>query len=249
MYSYRPRFAVTIFIAILMLLGSAFIKPGSAAARPLQIAQQQKLLAGDPQDAAYYGTGVATDGNTVIVGAPDFDLNPNDNTGAAYIYVSSGGVWSQQAKLTPSSFSGGFGYSVAISGDTAVIGATGSNRAFIFTRSGTIWTEQAILAAGSPGSESRFGVSVAISGNTVLIGDSWDNSITPNRNGAAYVFVGSGALWTQEAKLTATDFAQNDYFGQSVSLSGDTAVIGAIPTPTTITGCYPSPCRFLGHIR
>src|SRR6266851_5100778 len=134
----------------------------------------------------------------------------------------------QQAKLTASDGVPGdtFGVSVAISGSTAVVGASFKNSqtgaAYVFVRSGTAWSQQAMLTASDGFSFDRFGTSVAIFGPTVVVGAFGQNSET----GAAYVFVRSGTAWHQQAKLTASD-GKRGSFGNSVAISGSTMVVGA----------------------
>src|SRR5579884_706866 len=139
---------------------------------------------------------------------------------------SSSGSPSQQAELT-SDLGYGFGYSVAISGSTAVIGApyklSGIGAAYVFVHSGSGWSEQAELTASDGAAGDEFGASVAISGFTAVIGSPIHNSGT----GAAYVFVRSGSSWSQQAELTASDGAVGDHFGGSVAFSASRAVIGA----------------------
>jgi hypothetical protein len=135
----------------------------------------------------------------------------------------------QQAKLTASDGApdDGFGVSVAISGSTAVVGASFKNSqtgaAYVFVRSGTAWSQQAKLTASDGFSFDRFGTSVAISGPTVVVGAFGHN----NQTGAAYVFVRSGTAWSQQAELTAADAQRFDNFGDSVAISGLTVVVGA----------------------
>jgi hypothetical protein len=168
---------------------------------------------------------VAISGSTALIGAPA----KKKDTGAAYVFVRSGTNWSQQAELTASDAAKDdyFGVSVALSGSTAVVGAEGNNTytgaAYVFVRSGTTWSQQAELTASDTAENDFFGYSVALSGATVLIGAYRDNS----EAGASYVFVRSGTTWSQQAELTASDAAENDFFGYSVALSGTTALIGA----------------------
>jgi hypothetical protein len=141
-------------------------------------------------------------------------------------------VWSEQHKLTASDGAANdyFGYSVSISGDTAVMGAFAdddngpdSGSAYVYVRSNGLWTEQQKLAAGDGAQDDQFGFSVSISGDTAVVGAKWDNSFT----GSAYVYVRSNGVWTQQQKLTASDAAEYDQFGFSVSISGNTVVVGA----------------------
>ena len=156
--------------------------------------QQAKLTASD--DAGnFFGWSVAVDGDTVVIGAYLADYR-GSSSGSAYVFTRSGGVWSQQAKLTPSDLAAGdeFGISVVVSGDTAVIGAHGnddggsnSGSAYVFSRSGGGWSQQAKLTASDHAADDRFGRSVAISGDTAVIGAFLDDDGGTD-SGSAYVF-------------------------------------------------------------
>jgi hypothetical protein len=195
--------------------------------------QQAKLTASDGVSGDDFGLSVAISGSTAVVGAPG--LGFSSNTGAAYVFVPKVTFpfgWSQQAKLTASDGAAGdnFGTSVAISGSTAVVGASGKSSstgaAYVFVRSGTTWSQQAKLTASDAASNDFFGTSVAISGSTAVVGAFGNNSNT----GAAYVFVPKVTFpfgWSQQAKLTASDGVSLDDFGISVAISGSTAVVGA----------------------
>ena len=126
-----------------------------------------------------------------------------------------------------------FGTSVAISGDTAVIGAYGydvgvddKGSAYVFTRNGSVWTQQAKLLATDGAQGDFFGDSVAISGDTAVVGASGVDVGANSNQGSAYVFSRSGGVWTQQAKLLASDGAQSNYLGESVAISGDTVLVG-----------------------
>jgi hypothetical protein len=146
--------------------------------------------------------------------------------------VSSAPAQIPQFKLTASDAAAGdyFGRSVSVSGDTAVIGAWGDDdrrgAAYIFTRNGSTWAQQAKLTASDAAAGDHFGQSVSVSGDTAVVAADWDDDAGSN-SGSAYVFKRSGSTWTQQAKLTASDAAAGDEFGVSVSVSGDTAVVGA----------------------
>jgi len=198
---------------------------------------QARLTALDAQEADWFGCSVAIFGDTVIVGARGDD-DGGSQSGSAYIFVRSGTTWSQQAKLTAGPDAAAdalFGCSVAVSGDTVVVGARGddngggaseSGAAYVFVRSGTSWSPQAKLTATVPTADEWFGCSVAISGETLAVGAPYDNNGGTDR-GSAYVFVRSGTSWPQEAKLTPADPADGDAFGFSVGISGETLVVGA----------------------
>jgi uncharacterized protein (TIGR03437 family) len=182
------------------------------------------LTPSDAASSARLGQSVAISGNTAVVGAP----SAGGLTGAAYVFAFANGSWSQQAKLTASDGVSGdqFGTSVSLDGQTAVIGAPGNSAqgaAYVFVQSGSTWTQQAKLTASDGASGAQFGVSVAVSGATALVGASGASN-----QGAAYIFTLAGSTWSQQAKLTASDAAGGDQFGLSVSLSGTTAVAGAM---------------------
>ncbi len=199
--------------------------------------QQAKLTASDGAASDFFGVDTAIYGDTVIVGSHRNDVGSNIDQGAAYIFVRSGTTWTQQAQLTASdgAASDFFGFGVTIFGDTAIVGAhtddvganTDQGAAYVFTRSGTTWTEQTKLTASDGAANDAFGVDLEISGNTVIIGASLDDVGTNTDQGSAYIFVRSGAVWTQQAKLTASDGVTVDNFGRDVAISGDTALVGA----------------------
>ena len=174
----------------------------------------------------------------------------------------------QQAYLKASNTDSGdsFGYSVAISGDTAVVGAPFENSsasgvdgnqsdnstgdagaAYVFVWSGETWTQQAYLKASNPWWDDWFGNSVAVSGDTIVVGAQFEDSnatgVDGNQNndsatnsGAAYVFVRSGETWSQQAYLKASNTGAGDQFGIDVSVSGDTIAVGAFHEDSNATG-------------
>ena len=193
-----------------------------------------KLTASDAAAFDFFGESVSISGDTALVGAP-LDDDAGSDSGSASVFVRSGTTWTQQAKLTAGDAAAldQFGESVSISGDTAVVGAFGdddagvnSGSAYVFVRSGTTWTQQAKLTASDAAAGDQFGRSVSISGDTALVGAVGDDDAGSD-SGSAYVFVRSGTTWTQQSKLTAGDAAAFDFFGFSVSISGDTVLVGA----------------------
>ena len=201
--------------------------------------QQAKIMASDKQQNDYFGRSVSIsdDGNTAIVGASGEDTG-GASAGTAYIYARSGTSWTQQQRIQASDkkTDGNFGVSVAISGDgnTAIMGAhefgiTGGS-AYIFTWSGTTWSEQQKIQASDKQVQDYFGLSVAISedGNTAIAG-AFREDTGGTDAGAAYIFTRSGTTWTQQAKIQASDKQAGDWFGYSVSISGDgnTTLVGA----------------------
>ena len=128
-----------------------------------------------------------------------------------------------ESKLTAGDGATGdsFGQSVAVSGDTMVVGAwgdddlgTNAGSAYVYTRSGTTWTQQAKLQSSDGMWDDKFGYSVAISGDTLVVGAYADDEDTYTLNsGSVYIFTRSGTTWTEQAKLTDSEGAANDYFG------------------------------------
>ena len=200
--------------------------------------QQAQLVASDGAPDDRFGGAVALDGETALVGVPYDDVDSDVNQGSAYVFVRSGTSWSQQAQLIAS---GGasqdrFGYSVALDGETALVGAPYSDRgadadqgaAYVFVRSGTSWSQQAQFTAAAGDAGDSFGGAVALAGDTALVGAYGDDVGANANQGTAYVFVRSDATWSQQAQLIASDGADQDWFGCSVALQGETALVGTI---------------------
>ncbi len=209
--------------------------------------QQAKLMATDGQPNDYFGISVAIDGDTAIVGAywddtDDTNTDDDDNDhGSAYIFTkdSSADGWDDGVNLTASdgaaiSF---FGTSVAIDGTTAVIGAPGSSLStnsgvYIFTKGDSGWGNEVKLTPTDI--DDLFGTSVAIDGDTVIVGES-NGDDKGDASGTAYIFTKGDSGWGNEVKLTASDGQLNDYFGISVAIDGDTAIVGAFQDSTGTT--------------
>ena len=169
------------------------------------------------------------------------DEDPDQDTGSVYVfrYDEITETWVERQKLIPSDgqFSGGFGWSVSLEGDRAVIGApTHLEQAFVagaayvyrFDPDTSGWIEEQKLQASDPAEFNLFGASVSLSGDTVLIGATFGDSPPLFNSGAAYIFDFNGKQWIEQQKLTASDGGFSDQFGRSVSLSGQTAIIGAL---------------------
>ncbi|MBV9958065.1 MAG: VCBS repeat-containing protein, partial [Acidobacteria bacterium] len=180
-----------------------------------------------------FGSSVAISGDTIIIGDPGVD----SAAGAAYIYRLNGSTWELQTTLVgvDRGPSDRFGNSVAIEGNTAVIGVFGDNTdagfdtgsVYVYARSGTTWTQQAFLTANDAQPFDFFGTSVAISGNTIAIGAYGCDGPSTFETGAAYVFQRSGTTWSRVAKLVATDGKSDDKLGWSIAINGNNIVAGA----------------------
>ena len=133
-----------------------------------------------------------------------------------------------QTKLLPSVGGGNFGHSIDFQGDTAVVGAIGGRGSvYVFQRSLDGWSEQARLLASDGAEDDFFGDSVALYGKTIVVGAPYadDNG---DLSGSAYVFAWDGSAWTEQAKLLPHEGTADERFGESVALSGDTAVVGTV---------------------
>ena len=233
MISDRRIFLSLVLFLVLLVVDSKAVFPQTSG--PIFSSRvRDKLLADDGSEHAFFGAAVAIFGDYAIIGARGDDDN-GSFSGSAYIFHRSGNSWLQQAKLTASDGAEDdyFGSSVSIYGDYAIIGAPYDNdngslsgSAYIFHRSGSTWSQQAKLTASDGAERDYFGSSVSISGDYVIIGASNDDDSGID-SGSAYIFHRSGSTWSQQAKLTASDGAESDFFGGSVAISSDYAIIGA----------------------
>lgn len=206
----------------------------STGGRWRQAAIVNETLSATPA-TGLYGWSVAASGNYVVVGEPWATVNDQPGTGSVYIFTNNGTTWRQVARInatTPTQ--GAFGSSVAIAGNTIVVGepyATVNGRtwagdAYIFTSTGGSWKQTATLTASRPVMNGRFGTSVAIAGNTVVVGQPYLDIGTNYEVGGAFIFTGSGTGWNKVASFTAPHLTTNGHFGQSVAIDGNTVVIG-----------------------
>ena len=218
-----------------------FVKPEGGWSGTLE--ETAKLTASTGAANDMFGDRVAIDGDTIVVG---FDTLVD--RGSAYVFVKPAGGWinkTEDATLNPADplLFPQFGKSVAIDGDTIVVGAPGTSSgrgvAYVFVKPPAGWTgnlaPDATLTASDPPETTvgdLFGVSVAVDGDTIAVGASGDDTATTN-NGSAYVFVMPPGGWSEtppeNAKLTASDAAAatGAEFGNSVAVSGPTIVVGA----------------------
>ena len=163
------------------------------------------LTASDAAAEDWYGYSVAIDGNLVVVGSPRDD----NDSGSAYVYDCSIYPCTQVVKLTTITpvAGDGFGSAVAISGNTVVVGAYGTNSntgaAYVFDLStcGGACTEKNKLSSSNGAEYDVFGISVALDGNTVVVGAEGEG----NSSGAVYVFARSGTTWSLQAQLVPQD--------------------------------------------
>jgi len=204
--------------------------------------QQAKLLASDGVELATFANAVAIsdDGNTALIGAPGIDTT-GYTAGSAYVFSFDGRQWNEEQKLVASDASHGdhFGHHVAISGQTAVIGAYGdddaepndlycnSGSAYVFGFDGTSWVERAKLQFPDGGCRDQYGWAVDVSDDTIVVGAPDGHWGTTDGPGLAYVYSFNGLEWEPKFRLACSDAAYGDHFGWSVAAAGRTVLVGA----------------------
>ena len=227
-------------------------------------AQKQKITSTPRGVGAQFGNAMAISGTTMVIGARN-DSTTASQAGAAMVYVRNGSNWTQQAKLLANDGTLGdkFGYSVAVSDNTIVIGAYNDDGAFadtgsayVFTRSGTTWTQQQKLTAGDGTASDEFGNAVAIQGDVIAVGAHFADLPSNAASGAVYLFQRSGTAWSSTQKLipipgpfpVPAGFVQKpfvnyspilgDHFGESIAMNGGRMAVGASTSdlPATSAG-------------
>jgi MBG domain/FG-GAP repeat len=214
---------------------------------PILTRMEAKLTASDMASLNSFGCSVSVAGDVALVGAAYADPGGVSYAGAAYVFERNAGgtnAWGQVAKLTASDLAPDdyFGYAVSVAGDVALVGALYANSggvinvgaAYVYERNagGTnAWGEVAKLTASDSATGNYFGWSVSVAGDVALVGAAYADPGGVNNAGAAYVYernAGGTNAWGEVAQLTASDKAGNDTFGQSVSVAGDVALVGAV---------------------
>ncbi len=230
-----------------IVVGSPFHQVGTNAAQGAGYvfslsggtwSQTGELTSSDGAAGDHFGEAMTVLGSSVVANAPDKTVAGHADQGAAYVYSSSGGTWAQTAELTSSDGAANDCFACtmgAISGQMVVLGApdhtdgaaSREGAVYVFTLNAGTWSQTAELTASDGAASDAFGIEVAATDNTVVVG-AFNHQVGANVDqGAAYVFVLSGATWTQSAELTASDGAADDGFGGAVAMSGTTVMVGA----------------------
>ena len=203
---------------------------GGVVAQPAAEIDPAALLATDD----YFGWKVDVSADYALIGAYRASKN-GVRSGVAFVYAWTETGWVLDGTLVPDDAAADdlFGAAVSLSGDRALVGAFAngddgalSGSAYVFVRTASGWEQEAKLTASDAEAGDYFGYALSLSGDRALVGALADDDEGTD-SGAAYVFVRSGTTWTEEVKLTALDADVDDFFGFSVSLSGDRALIGA----------------------
>ncbi len=234
----------------ILTAASAWLWPpllGQAPQTP-PIAFETLLKASVPSEQSGFGTAVAVSGNTAVVGAPSELTAPEGEPGPGAVYVFSRGAagWPPPTRLAAGdpALTREFGHAVAIDANTLVVGVPsdhsaasgvngpagaepifGSGAAYVFVRDGSNWVQQAYLKTPQPGANVRFGESVAVSGDWIAVGAPGDGG--ERGAGSVYLFARSGGLWSQQARVVASNPSDLSEFGAAVALDGTTLAVGA----------------------
>jgi len=192
--------------------------------------QLLKLTASDAAAGDQFGTAVAINGATTLVGA-NWDDDAGGQSGSAYLFNTNTG--NELFKLTASDAAAGdeFGFSAALTGNTALIGArvgdsplaADSGSAYLFNT--TTGNELLKLTASDAAAGDEFGYAMSLSGNTAIVGARFDDD-AGSSSGSAYLF--DTTTGNQLFKLTASDAAAADQFGSAVAISGNIAIVGSL---------------------
>lgn len=229
----------------LNLSGTAFVYVRSAGVWQLQA----QLVPSDSTSGDEFGVAVALEGDTALIGAPFDGRDTDTQVGRAYVFVRNGTSWAQQAVLAPAEaiLMDRPGAAVALSGDTALIGAPTNptfsvpapGKVYAFVRSGITWSEQAVLAGTVPAD--MFGNAVSVVQDTAFVGATCPCGLSTGP-GSAHVFTRTAGVWSRQAVLTPSDSAAGDEFGYRVALGVGRAVIGAYGIDSSRGAVY----EFLG---
>jgi len=198
--------------------------------------EQQRLLASDGAKDDRFGGSVAISGDVALVGAADNDNQNGADAGAAYVFRRDGSTWYEDAKLLAFDGAGDdtFGAGLDLDGDLAIIGSPRDNdngadsgSAYIYRFDGTQWVQEQKLLASDAAAYDGFGIALKIRGDVAVIGATGNDNENGADAGAAYVFRRDGSTWQEEAKLIASDGAEEDFLGGDVATDGQCIVLGA----------------------
>lgn len=208
------------------------------------LVQTVRASDGQNMDDHFYGAALATDGTTVLVGAPGADYSSSGvyPTGAVYAYVAAGGQFTETQKLQANDGADGdqFGYAVALSGTTVLVGAPAATvatnvhqgAAYLFDGSGASFVQTQKLVDDGGVAYDQFGQSVALGGSTALVGmwsfnDEPGGTQPPPKAGRVGLFTGVGTTWSLDRMLSGGSGSAGDSYGWDVGTDGTTLLVGA----------------------
>jgi hypothetical protein len=227
---FASRYRLLLFLGVLLSVDVAI----AVEVIPARVERKPVLNEEDSNPFDDYGISVAYEGDTVFIGAP-FDDALGVNSGAVYVYSRNNNEWIRQQKITASDLAPGdqFGWSVALSGNTALISArfdddkgfnSGSVYVFVFEQGR--WREETKLTASDGNSTDQFGHALALQGDSAVISAPYTEEPGTNA-GAVYIFDRSGGVWHEKQRLAAPDAASDDQYGGSLALDENHLLIGS----------------------
>ncbi len=211
--------------------------------QPLRAAPVESAAASDLVELDYvkgpspniydtFGAAVAVDDEVAVVGSPNGNATQQlFSTGVAFVFRRNGDQWVQEGTLAApdADFGDRFGFSVAISGDLAAVGAPthdGGGRVYVYERVGGTWAWQQTLASGTNAND-RYGAAVALEGTRLAVGAPLINTGPVAPTGAVYVYERSGSAFGAPTQLFADERTGGEEFGYSLSLEGNRLAVGA----------------------
>ncbi len=223
-----------------LLTACAVLSAATLSSAQCSFDERLKILPSDGAQGDTYGSAIAADGDVVVVGSPLAD-GTHANSGAAYVYRRTAGVWSEDAVLAhedPQAFDD-YGISVDVEGDVIVVGAffddgieLDDGSAFVYRYDGSTWQQEQKLTASDPAFGDRFGRSVVIEGNWIAVSAYRSDDLGAD-SGSVYLFEFDGATWVEKQRVFASDGAAGDLFGVDVAMSADTLLVGSYFDDTT----------------
>lgn len=210
--------------------------------------QRAKLTASDASEFAFFGSAVAIQGHTIVVGAPTAER--------AYVFELAGAQWTEQAALSPWDLPvgdySGFGAAVTVDGGTIAVGAPSQSSTelrtgavYTFRQKGKKWEQQKILSAPAATEGDEFGTSVALKGSRLAVGAPYRGE---QNEGAVYLFSMHGNHWRAPSMRSADTDVFSAYFGASVALTKDRLLTGA-PAFVDFAGEQSAGAGFLHTLR
>jgi FG-GAP repeat len=226
--------------AALLLALSAGLLFATSSEAAIDVAAPSPTILAPPDGSpinGLFGNSVAASGNTLVIGAPGLGAPFDQDPGSVYVYQRSESIWALQARLTTRFPGDAFGTSVAIDGNTIVVGAIGDGtfgHAYVFVNNNGLWTEQGFaLASDNIDAFGYFGWTVSISKDTIAVGAPFTRN-----GGSVYTYVRNPTtgFWDRQGRLVSPD--HQSQFGWSTSLVGNTVVIGATGAPGSAGAVY-----------
>jgi hypothetical protein len=229
-----------LLIVVLLLFITSAVAARTPAAPELDLPPTGVLRAGDGAARHNFGTDIALEGHTAVIGAPGWNNEHGDYTGAVYIFTHNGSAWAEIEQLMAADARAyeAYGLSVELEGDTLVVGASraqlgqpghpnfapNAGAVYVYKGSGATWTQQARLQPAELVEFSDFGGALDLDGDTLFVGaPEYDGKFTE----VVYAYNRTGGAWGAPQKLSGPEPTGNHQFGEAVAVAGDVALVGA----------------------